>query len=81
MSRAPSAVRAAQALIVWKVGVLIPDRRISFELTTDPDQYRVHYERRQRRRGRVSYSLVPTVTITPAGFREWETWHKEATHA
>jgi hypothetical protein len=81
MSRTPSPVRTAQALIVWEVGVLIPDRLISFELTTEPDQYRVHYERRQRRRGRVPYSLVPTVAITPVGFREWETWHKEATDA
>jgi hypothetical protein len=75
MARTPSVVHRAQRLIVWEVGVLIADRRISFELTTEPNQYRVHYSRRKWRRGRIDHSLVPTLTITPGDFSHWQHWH------
>ncbi|PPF82973.1 hypothetical protein C5B96_08535 [Subtercola sp. Z020] len=78
MSRAPASVIAAQKLIIWNAGIRVPPRLVSFELTTEPDQYRVHYLRTRWRKSPVAYSLVPTITMTPAEFREWATWHAAA---
>ena len=78
MSRPPTSVIAAQKLIIWNAGIRIPPRLVSFELTTEPDQYRVHYLRTRWREAPVAYSLVPTITLTPAEFREWEAWHSAA---
>jgi hypothetical protein len=75
MRRTPAAVRAAQRLIVWERGVLIADRDLTFELATEPDQYRILYPRRRWRRGRLSHSQVLTITITPADFQHWQHWH------
>jgi hypothetical protein len=75
MSRPPAKVVAAQKLIIWNAGIRIPPRFVSVELTTEPEQYRVHYLRTRWRKAPVAYSLVPTITMTPAEFREWATWH------
>jgi hypothetical protein len=75
MRRTPSAVRAAQRLIIWERGVLIADRDLTFELASEPDRYRILYPRRRWRRGRLSHSQVLTLTISAADFREWEHWH------
>jgi hypothetical protein len=78
MMRTPAAVRGAQRLLVWERGVLIPDRDLTFELATEPDQYRILYPRRRRGRGKLSHSQVLTITITPADFQEWQHWHAAA---
>ena len=79
MSRPPASVIAAQKLIIWNAGIRIPPRLVSFELTTEPDQYRVHYLQTRWRKAPVAHSLVPTITMTPTEFREWESWHRAAT--
>lgn len=74
MNTTPKAIIEALKLIRTEHGRTIPEYRISFELTTEPDQYRVSFTDPRPSAGNRSYSLVRTLTISPAEFDAWTAW-------
>lgn len=74
MRTMPTAIIEALKLIRTETGRTIPDFRVSFELTTEPDQYRVSFTDPRPSANNRSISLVRTLTITPEEFQAWEAW-------
>jgi len=68
----PAAAQVAEELLWSEVGKLIPPHRLRFELTTEPDQYRVSWLSPED--GFEYRSLVPRITLTAHQFEAWQTW-------
>lgn len=68
----PEAVRLAQRMLRSLTGQMILGHLIRFELTTEPDQYRVSWVNRSR--DNTDYSLVPYITLDPQQFAAWQAW-------
>jgi hypothetical protein len=74
MSATPTASLKAQGLIWADIHRSVPAHRIRFELTTEPDQYRVSYSLPIEELGAFEHSLVPRITLTPREFQLWNDW-------
>lgn len=74
MKTTPRAIIDALKLIRAEHGRTIPDYRVSFELTTEPDQYRVSFTDPRPKANNQRISLVRTLTITPSDFQAWKNW-------
>lgn len=57
-----------------EIGRDIPEHLITFELTTEPDQYRVSYELPKAKRTGERHALVYRITLTPVQFEDWRRW-------
>lgn len=74
MNTTPKAVINALKLIRSETGRTIPDYRVSFVLTTEPDQYRVSFTDPRPSANNRSISLVRTLTVSRTDFEAWKTW-------
>ncbi len=74
MKSTPIAITEALKLIRSETGRTIPDYRIDFELTTEPDQYRVSFTDPRPTAENRRISLVRTRTISPTEFQSWKSW-------
>ncbi|MGL3198361.1 MULTISPECIES: hypothetical protein [Curtobacterium] len=68
----PDAVLIAQDMIWERAGRGVPAHRLHFELTTEPDQYRLSWISPDD--GFRYRALVPRITLTPQQFDAWQTW-------
>lgn len=72
ISDLPEAAQVAEELLWSEVGRWVPRHRFRFELTTEPDQYRVSWISPED--GFEYRALVPRLTLTPQQFRAWQAW-------
>lgn len=74
MKTIPRAILKAQRLIFSDQRRTIPAHRISLELATEPDQYKVSFTLPNPKEQGKTLSLMERITLTPAEFRAWEAW-------
>lgn len=70
--RTITALQEARRILRREISRDIPDYLITFELSSEPDQYRISYELPRAWRPGEVRSIIPGITLTPVQFEDWK---------